>query len=227
MRRGVAAALDIDPVRISVRRANTTEAPTDQGSGHSRVTHIVGRAALDAAEQLRDALATGSEADVIGRFISDHGEQVPGDLTFGACALDVHVDRETGELTVRDALFVMDVGQIINPIAHQGQIEGGFIMGLGAALMENVTLNEDGKVTTPSLGEYKLPTMRDIPPLRTILLQAPLGDGPFGTRMVGELSNVGVSTAVVNAIDDAVGVRLAHFPVLAEDVYAALAAQPR
>jgi len=54
-------------------------------------------------------------------------------------------------------------------------------MGLGAALMENVTLNEDGKVTTPSLGEYKLPTMRDIPPLRTILLQAPLGDGPFGT----------------------------------------------
>lgn len=227
VRRVVAAALDIDPVRISVRRANTTEAPTDQGSGHSRVTHIVGRAALDAAEQLRDALATGSEADVIGRFISDHGEQVPGDLTFGACALDVHVDRETGELTVRDALFVMDVGQIINPIAHQGQIEGGFIMGLGAALMENVTLNEDGKVTTPSLGEYKLPTMRDIPPLRTILLQAPLGDGPFGTRMVGELSNVGVSTAVVNAIDDAVGVRLAHFPVLAEDVYAALAAQPR
>jgi CO/xanthine dehydrogenase Mo-binding subunit len=227
VRRVVAAALDIDPERISVRRGNTADAVWDQGSGHSRVTHIVGRAALDAAEQVREALAAGEEAEVIGRFISDHGEQVPGDLTFGALALDVHVDRETGELSIRDALFVMDVGQIINPVAHQGQIDGGFIMGLGAALMEEVTLNEDGKVTTPSLGEYKLPTMRDIPPLRTILLQAPLGDGPFGTRMIGELANVGVSAAVVNAIDDAAGVRLAHFPVRSEDVYAALAAQAR
>jgi CO/xanthine dehydrogenase Mo-binding subunit len=119
----------------------------------------------------------------------------------------------------------MDAAQIVNPVAHQGQIDGGFVMGLGAALMEDVTVNEDGKVTTPSLGEYKLPTMRDVPPLRTILLPAPPGDGPFGTRMIGELSNVGVPAAVVNAIDDAVGVRLAHFPVRAEDVFAALAAR--
>ncbi len=227
VRRVVSAALDIEPERIEVRRANTADAPPDQGSGHSRVTHIVGRAALDAAERLRDALADGRETEVIGRFVSDHGEQVPGDLTFGAYALDVHVDPETGETSVRDALFVMDIGQIINPIAHQGQIEGGFVMGLGAALMEDVAMNEDGKVTTPSLGEYKLPTMRDIPPLRTILIQAPPGDGPFGTRMIGELSNVGVSTAVVSAIDDAVGVRLTHFPVQAEDVYTALQARVR
>jgi CO/xanthine dehydrogenase Mo-binding subunit len=224
VRRVVSAALGIDPERIAVRRANTADAPFDQGSGHSRVTHIVGRAALDAAEQLRAAYAAGQEAEVIGRFISDHGEQVPGDMTFGAYALDVHVDRETGEITVRDAVFVMDIGQIINPIAHQGQIDGGFIFGLGAALMEDVALDESGKVTTPSLGEYKLPTMRDIPPLRTILIHAPLGDGPFGTRMIGELCNVGVAAAVVNAIDNAVGVRLAKFPALAEDVYAALAA---
>jgi CO/xanthine dehydrogenase Mo-binding subunit len=225
VRRVVAAALNIDPERVAVRRGATGDALPDQGSGHSRVTHIVGRAALDAAEALRGALAAGAEAEVVGRFISDHGEQVPGDLTFGAYGLHVHVDRETGEIDVRDAVFVMDAAQIINPVAHQGQIDGGFVMGLGAALMEDVTLNEDGKVTTPSLGEYKLPTMRDIPPLRTILLQAPPGDGPFGTRMVGELSNVGVPAAVVNAIDDAVGVRLAHFPVRAEDVFTALAAR--
>ena len=112
--------------------------------------------------------------------------------------------------------------QGLAPIAHQGQIEGGFIFGLGAALMEDVVLDEDGKVIVPSLGEYKLPTMRDIPPLRTMVLEAPPGDGPFGTRMVGELSNVGVPAAVINAIDDAVGVRLAHFPVRSEDVHAAL-----
>ncbi len=223
VRRVVAAALGIDPELVDVRRANTTDAPFDQGSGHSRVTHIVGRAALDGAEQLREAWDAGRDTEVVGRFVSDHGESVPGDLIFAAYALDVHVDRETGEIDVRNALFVMDAGQIINPVAHQGQIEGGFVMGLGSALMEDVTVNADGRVTTPSLGEYKLPTMRDIPPLRTILLEAPPGDGPFGTRMIGELSNVGVAPAVVNAIHDAVGVRLAHFPALAENVYHALA----
>ena len=223
VRRVVAAALGIDPERVAVHRGSTGDALPDQGSGHSRVTHVVGRAALDAAEQLHAAVAAGEEAEVVGRFISDHGEQVPGDLTFGAYAIDLHVDRETGEIDVRDALFVMDTGQIINPVAHQGQIDGGFIMGLGAALMEDVTLNEDGKVTVPSLGEYKLPTMRDIPPLRTVLLPAAPGDGPFGTRMIGELSNVGVPAAVVNAVDDAIGVRFGHFPVRAEDVFSALA----
>jgi CO/xanthine dehydrogenase Mo-binding subunit len=237
--RVVSAELGIDAERITTVRGNTADALYDQGSGHSRVTHIVGRAALDAAEQLRAAIEPyrrGEEAfgelaaracaagpiEVVGRFESDHGEQVPGDLTFGAYALDVSVDRETGAIAVRDTVFVMDVGQVINPVAHQGQIDGGFVMGLGAALMEDVALNGDGKITTPSLGEYKLPTMRDLPPLRTILVQAPLGDGPFGTRMVGELANVGVAAAVVNAIDAAAGVRLSHFAVRAEDVYGAL-----
>jgi carbon-monoxide dehydrogenase large subunit len=239
VRRVVAETLGIAESAVRVSRANTSEIRFDQGSGHSRVTHIVGRAVLEAAQRLRaiveeqrasseQFVATlarlAADAPLIteGSFISDHGEQVPGDLTFGAYAIDVHVDRETGAVRIRNATFVMDAGQIINPVAHQGQIDGAFIFGLGAALMEDVTLADDGRVQTPSLGEYKLPTMRDLPPFKSIVLEAPDGDGPYGARMVGELANVGVAAAVINAIGDAAGVHLHHVPIRAEDVYAAL-----
>lgn len=239
VQRVVAEALGVSESAVRVSRADTSEIRFDQGSGHSRVTHVVGRAVLEAAQRLRaiveERRATGEQfvatlrrlaADAPlmteGSFISNHGEQVPGDLTFGAYAIDVHVDRETGEVRIRRATFVMDAGQIINPVAHQGQIDGAFVFGLGAALMEDVTLADDGRVQTPSLGEYKLPTMRDLPPFESIVLEAPDGAGPYGARMVGELGNVGVAAAVINAIGDAAGVQLRHVPVRAEDVYAAL-----
>ncbi len=88
--------------------------------------------------------------------------------------------------------------------------------------MEEVTLDESGKVETQSLGEYKLPTIRDMPPLRTVLVRARDAQGPFGTKMAGELSNSGVAPAIANAIYAAAGVRLDRFPLTAERVYRAL-----
>lgn len=238
--RVVAAALGIDPKRIDLQRPNTAEALPDAGSGHDRVTHIVGRAAFDGAERLRAALEDVREraeetfdqlalracidgpVEVVGTFVSDHGSQVPGDMPFGACAIDVHVDAETGAFSIRNVLLVTDVGQIINPLAHQGQIEGAFIFGLGAALTEEVALDEDGRVTTLSLADYKLPSIADIPPLRTVLIQGPSGDGPFGARGIGELFNSGIAAAMLNAIDDAVAVRLHRLPARSEDIYHAL-----
>ena len=224
VRRVIAAELSVAEDRIDVRCGNTVEALADPGSGHSRVTHIVGRAAQDAAAQLR-AILEGENGEgpreVVGTFADPHGDG-GSDLTFAACAVDVEVDRETGAVRLCDALFVADVGEIINPVAHQGQIEGGFVFGVGAALMEEMPLDESGRLTTLSLGDYKLPGIMDVPPLRTILLRAPLGDGPFGAKMIGELSNAGVAPAVANAIYHAVGVRLHEFPATAERVHAAL-----
>jgi len=131
------------------------------------------------------------------------------------------VDRETGAFTIHDAVLVTDVGVIVNPIGHQGQIDGGFVFGLGGALMEELVLDESGKVTTLSLGDYKLPTMRDVPPLRTVLIPAPAG-GPFGVKMAGELSTPPVAPAIINAICDAAGVRVTRFPITAERVFEAL-----
>jgi CO/xanthine dehydrogenase Mo-binding subunit len=113
------------------------------------------------------------------------------------------------------------VGTIINPVAHRGQFVGGFAGGIGTAMMEDLVI-EDGKVATPSLGEYKLPTAMDMPPLEIIHVPTTIGPGPFGAKMAGEATNSQVAPAVANAIADAVGVRITETPLSAEKVRKAL-----
>jgi CO/xanthine dehydrogenase Mo-binding subunit len=243
--RVVAATLGIRPNRIETERSNTADAAFDAGSGHARVTHIVGRAALDAAERLRrhledirtessedfDTLARRLCADgpleVVGSYVSNNTHQVSGEMGFGGCAIDVYVDKDTGQLFIRNVVLVTDAGTVINPIAHQGQIDGAFIFGLGAALTESVRIDDDGRLSALSLADFKLMCIADIPPLRTVLVQGPQGDGPFGARGIGELFNIGTAAAVLNAVHDAVGVRLQNLPVRSEDIYAALRAASR
>jgi CO/xanthine dehydrogenase Mo-binding subunit len=110
---------------------------------------------------------------------------------------------------------------VINPTAHQGQLNGGFAFGVGAALIEELPV-EDGKVAALSLGEYKLPTQMDMPPLRTVLLRTDIGPGPFGAKAVGEVTNSGVAPAIANAVQDAVGARVYTLPITAEKVLSAL-----
>jgi CO/xanthine dehydrogenase Mo-binding subunit len=88
--------------------------------------------------------------------------------------------------------------------------------------MEELAVDEAGKVTTLSLGEYKLPTSMDVPPLRTVLLRTAVGPGPFGAKAVGEVTNSGVAPAIANAVHDAVGVRIFELPITAEKVLRAL-----
>jgi len=139
-----------------------------------------------------------------------------GDANFTAFCIDVQVDPDTGQITLTDVLQVADVGTVINPVAHEGQLKGGFGFGLGAALMEHIAL-EDGRVLTPSLGEYKLPTQMDMPPYRLVHVES-VGPGPFGAKMAGELSNCAVAPAIANAIADSVGVRITDLPISAEAV---------
>jgi CO/xanthine dehydrogenase Mo-binding subunit len=152
-----------------------------------------------------------------------HDADHPADYSFSAFGFDIEVDRETGAFELRDGVLVADVGRILNPIAHQGQLDGGWVCGLGGATMEEMPLDESGKLTSLSLGDYKIPSMKDLPPMRTILVHAPSAGGPFGSKMAGELSNSGVAPAIVNAVANAVGVRLSRFPVTAERIYDALA----
>jgi CO/xanthine dehydrogenase Mo-binding subunit len=114
-----------------------------------------------------------------------------------------------------------DVGRIIHPIGHQGQINGAIVQGLGYALMEELQV-EAGRVINLSFGEYKLPTMRDIPPLQTVLVESPHGVGPYHIKGIGESPLTPVAPAIANAVADAVGVRLRDLPITAEKVYRAL-----
>ncbi len=224
IRRIISAELGIEPEKISIRRGSTDEAPNDPGAGASRVTHIMGRATLDAVEKLRPHVGKkrSDTIEVSGAYNGEHHDaEHPADYSFSAFAVEVEVDRATGEVTLLGATLSVEVGPIINPVAHRGQIEGGFVYGVGGTFFEEL-IDDDGKLTALNLGEYKLPTQMDVPPLRTIHVAAGVANGPYGAKMAGELSNSGVAPAVANAVYNAVGAQLTTFPITAERVYEAL-----
>jgi CO/xanthine dehydrogenase Mo-binding subunit len=155
-----------------------------------------------------------------------HGPDDPIDYDFAACAVEVAVDRETGAVTVEDALLVVDRGTVINPVAHRGQLVGGFAFGYGSARMEGLVV-EDGVVLNPTLADMKIPTAADMPPLRIVELPTTIGPGAFGAKAAGELTNAPIAPAIANAIADAVGVRLTDLPITAERVLDGLRALTR
>jgi CO/xanthine dehydrogenase Mo-binding subunit len=176
--------------------------------------------------RLHDAGYDGSEAscpeiEVTGVYEGDPASHEDQSHNFSAYLIDVDVDDETGALVLTDALYVADVGTVINPIAHQGQIDGGFVYGLGHALTEELLL-EDGRIVNASLADYKIPSQRDCPPFRTVLLPSADGPGPFGAKAVGEISTPGVAPAIANAVFAACGARVRTMPITAERIFTEL-----
>jgi CO/xanthine dehydrogenase Mo-binding subunit len=142
------------------------------------------------------------------------------DFTFGAQAVEVAVDTETGEVTVLKSVACHDVGRAINPIAVRGQISGGSAQGMGYALMEDFVV-KDGMPQTPSLSEYLIPTVVDFPTTQAIILESGSGVGPFGAKGIGEPALTPAAAAVANAVADAIGVRIHELPLTPERVLAA------
>jgi CO/xanthine dehydrogenase Mo-binding subunit len=141
---------------------------------------------------------------------------------FCAQVAEVEIDEETGEVKLRRFTTAHDVGAILNPIAHQGQIEGGVMQGIGQAMLEELQI-QDGVVANPSLGEYKLPTTRDIPALHTVLVHGDdNGPSPYGGKAIGEQPISAVAPAIANAVLDATGVSIPNLPITSEKVYRAM-----
>jgi CO/xanthine dehydrogenase Mo-binding subunit len=159
---------------------------------------------------------------VVGETLQGHKAGEPLWTNFCAYGVELSVDRETGALTIHDVTMVADVGAIINPVAHKGQIDGGFMMGLGHALTEELYL-EDGRIVNLALSDYKLPCQLDMPPFRVICLEPDGGPGIYGSRAVGEFNTAGVPPAIANAITAACGVRLDRISMTSERIYDALA----
>ena len=91
---------------------------------------------------------------------------------------EVEVDCETGEINLKKLTSAHHTGTVLNPLTHQGQIEGGSVMGVGYALMEDLIV-DGGKVLTTNFGEYKIPTIQDIPALKTVVKEVLTGPGPY------------------------------------------------
>ncbi len=270
----VAEVLGVDLYDIRIVAGDTDLTPVDLGSYSSRVTLMMGNAAIQAAERARELLAkavgeklevpgsrlgfaenrifdventetgvTFAEGVVLaeskfgtigtvgsytpppspGRF-RGHGVGPSPAYSYSAAVVEVSVDEETGMITVDKVWIGHDIGQSINETLVIGQVEGSVYMGLGEALMEEMTYrgNRFGVHKIPSLLDYKSPTTKEMPEVVTYLIEEPDENGPFGAKEVGQGPLLPIMPAVANAVYDALGVRVDEVPITPAKVLKAL-----
>jgi CO/xanthine dehydrogenase Mo-binding subunit len=135
---------------------------------------------------------------------------------------EIEVDVELGTVRVLKVTAAHDVGRAINPTLVEGQIEGGVAQGLGMALMEEFFPGKG-----ENLHDYLIPSAGDIPPVESILIEDPSSIGPFGAKGIGEQAVIPTAPAILNAIHDAIGVRIHKVPATPDRVRAAILAKAR
>jgi len=227
--------IDMDKVRLNTRITDITAA-SGPAAG-SRITYMIGNALIDGLEQLKQAMAetgacNGRELEAAGkprRYVGSKKktDDTPMDPKTGQGAnfesqvhavqmAEVEVNEETGDVKVIKMTTAVDAGTVINPNNITGQLEGGMDMGVGYALREQYIAGE-----TNDWGSFKFPTIEDSFEMEVILLATPRTKGPLGATGVGEMCMVPTAPAVLNAIDDATGIRITELPATPERVKAA------
>ncbi|MCG3188133.1 MAG: 4-hydroxybenzoyl-CoA reductase subunit alpha [Burkholderiaceae bacterium] len=258
-----AEVLDVALPRIRVVSADSALTPKDNGSYSSRVTFMVGRAAIDAASQLKDVLVKAAagrlEADAGDIEVrdemffvrgTDHGlswietvraamvgsgavtvkgtftcpPEFQGDkkirgsaigATMGFCyaaqVVEASVDEITGRVTVHKVWVAVDVGRALNPLAVEGQTQGGVWMGIGQALSEQ-TVYDDGRMMHGNLLDYRVPTMVESPDIEVFIVESIDPNGPYGAKEASEGMLAGFLPALREAVDEAAGIRCDAFP---------------
>ncbi len=227
--------LPMEKIRLKTR--DTEETPNSGVSAGSRQTYMSGPALLKAIDALKKALdetgaktrdelvKAGKPTRYMGVNTMSHtgmdrntGQGKLWDsYCHGVQMAEVEVDTETGEVNVLKMTAVVDPGSIINPLAVTCQIEGGMDMGAGMALREEYVHGE-----TVDWNTYKFPKACEAFEKETILLESPRENGPLGATGVGEFTLVPTHPAIINAISDAVGVRIYDMPATPEKILAAL-----
>jgi CO/xanthine dehydrogenase Mo-binding subunit len=153
--------------------------------------------------------------------LDENGQGVPYAVYgFGAHIAEVEVNMDLGTVRVLKITAAHDVGRAINPALVEGQIEGGAAQGLGLALMEEFFPGKG-----ENLHDYLIPTIGDMPPVESILIEDPSAEGPFGAKGIGEQALIPTAPAILNAIADATGVRITRIPATPDRIRAAILAQ--
>jgi CO/xanthine dehydrogenase Mo-binding subunit len=167
---------------------------------------IVGSGSFDADSVLPDSTRFGNES---------------GAYNYGVQAAHVHVDPETGQVQILNYVIASDCGTVIYPTGAEGQVEGGLAQGIGYALTEGLQIDE-GRPINPNFSDYRIPSMRDMPPLKHAFADSYEPTGPFGAKGLGELNMDPTAAVINNAIFDAVGVRVKTLPITPEKILRAL-----
>ena len=183
---------------------------------------------LSVKEAIRAHYGKGLPLSGRGRFVDD----IPRDLdpatgygdtfpvySYSCIVATVKVNPKTGDITVLRLVSANDLGQVINRLGAEGQVEGALLQGLGYAFLEEVILGE-GEILNGNFLDYKVPTSLDACPFETIMVESNEPTGPYGAKGIGEAAIVPVAPAIANAIYDAVGVRFKDLPFKKEKVYA-------
>jgi CO/xanthine dehydrogenase Mo-binding subunit len=201
--------------QLAGHAAELLDARSDETDYRDGAFRADGRAA-----SLAEVVALAGHGQPVSATVNLNLPQPHDVMYFCAQVADVEVDEQTGEVHLLRLVTAHDVGTIINPLTHQGQIDGSVATGIGLALAEEL-VSEEGRIVNAHLGEYKLPTAPDLPPLQTVLVPSDGGSGPYGSKAIGELGNNVPAAAIANAVADAIGVRVYELPVTAERILAA------
>jgi len=155
-------------------------------------------------------------------FSAENGQGNPCHAyAFGAQAVEVDVDTETGVVTVQRAAMACDVGKALNPLNVEGQMEGGSAQGFGWAVMEECIM-ENGVMRNAAFHNYMIPTIKDMPKMQTIVVEHPNELGPYGAKGVGEPATIGMAPAIRNAVCDALGIKINVIPLTARQIIQSL-----
>ncbi len=186
----------------------------------------------EVADSCKKCTGEGIAGPIIGRgsFIPsnmtnldpDTGQGNPGMFyCFGATAVEVEVDPETGVVTILQIASSIDAGKAINPQLCHVQLHGGTIMGLSTALYEEVRFDK-GIMLNRNFTDYKIATIENVPHIDSFIVETPEEKGPYGARGIGEQPMIGVAPAIANAVCDALGIDVYTFPLTPERVWQAL-----
>jgi 4-hydroxybenzoyl-CoA reductase subunit alpha len=274
----VAEVLGLDISRVRIVSGDSDVVPKDNGSYSSRVTFIVGNAAIDAANKLKalllaaaarrleaepgdveclgelyragaqdkglsfeevvqEALKDSGTITVTGTYSTipeSHGGKkyrgaaIGGTMgySYSAQVVEVSVDAETGQVTVDKVWVAHDCGKALNALSVEGQVQGSVWMGMGQAMSEEARYH-DGLLLTANMLDYRVPTIRDSPPIAVGIVESNDPHGPFGAKEAGEGSLAAFLPALTNAIAAATGVRFNDLPVTPDRVFAAIARRAR
>jgi CO/xanthine dehydrogenase Mo-binding subunit len=138
-----------------------------------------------------------------------------GAFAWAVYVAEVAVDAATLEISVNDFVALQEVGRVIHPVLAAGQIEGGVAQGIGYAIFEKVVWNE-GRMVNGQMTNYIMPTSVDVPRIRVYFEETPYEHGPLGAKGIGELPIDGPAPAILNAIENAIGVSVNEIPLMPE-----------
>ncbi|OQY20587.1 MAG: aldehyde oxidase, partial [Anaerolineaceae bacterium 4572_32.1] len=229
IRQMAAQALGLPLEQVRLVAQDTATSPGSSGSvSASRMTFMAGNAVRSVVEKVLTAWQAGERPAVAEHtylapkttpFDPQTGHGTPN-FAYGyvAQAVEVEVDTETGQVRVLRVVCADDVGQAINPQQIEGQIEGAVAQAVGWATCENFIV-EGGRVLTPNLSTYLIPTISDVPDrVESIIVEQPDPRGPWGARGMGEMPFIPLAPALVAAVHDATGVWFDDLPLTPERV---------